>query len=150
MSAPMSEQNLFEPIVRVRTTVSILTIRWIASLSPGAGEYRLSARSVRTAWLAGRRCVYRTWPTSSAGSQLEQALDWLVKESRRGLSVQRYKGLGGVKARNSCGKPRSTRKAVVCCALPFKDAIAADRFLFTTLMGDAVEPRRVTSLKRTP
>ncbi len=29
-----AEQNLFEPIVRVRPTVWILTIRWITSLSP--------------------------------------------------------------------------------------------------------------------
>ncbi len=41
-----AEQNLFEPIVRVRTTVWILTIRWITNLSLAANIV-VSARWVR-------------------------------------------------------------------------------------------------------
>ena len=73
-------------------------------------------------------------------ASFEQALDWLVKESRRGLSIQRYKGLGEMNP-EQLWKPPWTRKAVVCCALPLKMRLLPTS-CSPTLMGDAVEPRR--------
>jgi DNA gyrase subunit B len=90
-------------------------------------------------WLSMNYQVFYEQQTAPSAI-LSEALPWLLQQAQQGLTLQRYKGLGEMNAEQlweTTMNPQNRRLIQV----RISDALLADE-IFSTLMGDQVEPRR--------
>lgn len=106
-----------------------------------SGDYRqINRTSQMVNNLLGEGAMIKRGEKEQKVSTFKQALDWLLSEAKHNLNIQRYKGLGEMNPEQlweTTMDPTVRRLLKV----QIEDAIGADE-IFTTLMGDNVEPRR--------
>ncbi|SNB47281.1 DNA topoisomerase (ATP-hydrolyzing) subunit B [Geobacter sp. DSM 9736] len=114
-----------------------------AMASIGSYEYGLlseSHRKVREMFGDGRAVVSseeKELFTTKSGLEL---IAWFMEAAKKGLSIQRYKGLGEMNPEQLWETTMEPNNRTLL-QVKIEDAVEADN-VFTVLMGDQVEPRR--------
>jgi DNA gyrase subunit B len=117
------------------------TTRYLPREFFSTNEYRYIMKLADTlAGMFGGGAFAKRGEREAPVSNLAEAVEWLMSEARRGQNIQRYKGLGEMNPDqlwDTTVNPETRRLMQV----KIEDAVKADE-IFTTLMGDQVEPRR--------
>jgi len=113
----------------------------IDALFLSSGDYQqILKTSQMLDGLVGAGAEIQRGEKSESISNFKEALDWLLGEAKHNLNIQRYKGLGEMNPEQlwETTMDPSVRRLL---KVQIDDAISADE-IFSTLMGDQVEPRR--------
>ena len=138
---PATEEGAGGRIAIQKLQHGISQTRYVPREFFDSNEYRaIMALSSKLNGLLGESAYVERGDKDQLVSHFSEAIEWLMSEGRRGQSIQRYKGLGEmnpIQLWDTTVNPETRRLMQV----RIEDAVKADE-IFTTLMGDHVEPRR--------
>ena len=135
-----TERNLYYPVINIRQhgvdKAHVLSHDFISSR-----DYkRIAVTGTNIANILSEGAYIQRGEKTLAVDSFVDALEWLITESKRGLYIQRYKGLGEMNP-SQLWETTMDPSARRMLQVTIEDAVGADQ-LFATLMGDQVEPRR--------
>ncbi|OAI15462.1 DNA gyrase subunit B [Methylomonas lenta] len=111
-----------------------------ATFFTGKDYQKIAHFAEQTLSLFGVNSLMKMGEREQSVSTFKQAFEWMMKEVKKGQHIQRYKGLGEMNPEQlwETTLDANSRRLL---KVTIKDAVGADE-IFTTLMGDVVEPRR--------
>ena len=133
------EHNLYELVVSGETSGGALTINYDL-VDSAAYRATLSFYQELAEFHEPPFVVYNNGTAEATLNTKEELLSHLMSAAKRGITLQRYKGLGEMNAEQlweTTMDPEARRLLQVA----IEDEVAADEVV-TVLMGDKVEPRR--------
>ncbi|TDO97416.1 DNA topoisomerase (ATP-hydrolyzing) subunit B [Marinomonas balearica] len=134
------ERNVYLPVVDIMSHGVSNRYRFEATFFASPEYARIVEMSETIKALFSEESYIQRGERTQIVADIDIMKTWLMKEAKRGMDVQRYKGLGEMNPDqlwDTTMDPDSRRMLRVT----IDDAVAADQ-MFTTLMGDEVEPRR--------
>jgi DNA gyrase subunit B len=135
-----TERQLFIPTVQLEFHGNLVEYAFGQDFFHSADYQHIVALGEKLNGLLSDSALIKREDRQQAVQTFKQAYDWLIEEAKRGQTIQRYKGLGEMNPDQlwETTMDPTTRRML---QVKIEDAIAADQ-IFTTLMGDQVEPRR--------
>jgi len=125
----------------IETAHSVSNVRVLRAEFFGSGEYRAIVDLGRQLdGLLGEGAYIQRGERRAEIKTFKEALQWVMDEAKRGQHIQRYKGLGEMNP-DQLWETTMNAESRRLLQVNIEDAVAADE-IFTTLMGDQVEPRR--------
>jgi DNA gyrase subunit B len=137
----VDEKNERFMLAVTRTQHGIVRHCYIDSDFVQSGDYEQVRHTAQVLHgLLGEGAYVKRGENQRAVDSFREAIDWLLGEVQRGVSIQRYKGLGEMNPEQlwETTMDPATRRLL---KTQIEDAIIAEE-IFSTLMGDQVEPRR--------
>jgi DNA gyrase subunit B len=141
VSVNVSSLSGMNELLITRSEHGALSSTHIDSEFLGSGEYRaIRHLGSQLEGLLQKEASIHRGEKSQPVASFDEAFAWLMDEARRGQTIQRYKGLGEMNPEQlwETTMDISSRRLL---KVNIEDGVAADE-IFTTLMGDQVEPRR--------
>lgn len=106
-----------------------------------SGDYQQIRKTAQTLGdLLGKDAFIKRGEHRKPVKDFKEAIEWLLDEAKRGVNIQRYKGLGEMNPSQLWETTMDVTNRVLL-RVCIEDLITTDE-IFTTLMGDVVEPRR--------
>ena len=141
VEAKMDEKTERYVLAISRTQHGIVRHSYIDADFVQSGDYAQIERTAKVLQgLLGEGAYVKRGEHMRPVRTFREAIDWVLNEVQRGVTIQRYKGLGEMNPEQlweTTMDPKTRR----LLRTQIEDVISADE-IFTTLMGDQVEPRR--------